>query len=190
MASMAAGALTYTDLEHIPEEEGTKQELIDGVLYVVTRPLLRHQRVIGELFRVLADWGEAHAAVVYVEPGVFFDERNYVSPDLVMVTAEHNAASDPRHVDVPLLLAVEVSSPSTRRHDLVRKRRLYERRGVAEYWFVDLDADRIEAYRLVEGVLTEPLLAGRGQAVASPGLAGSSVPVDRVLGSAGDPGGP
>jgi Uma2 family endonuclease len=46
---------------------------------------------------------------------------------------------------------VEVSSPSTRRLELVRKRELYQRFGVPEYWYVDLEADRVEVYRLSRG---------------------------------------
>ena len=40
---------------------------------------------------------------------------------------------------IPLLI-VEVISPSTARNDRGRKRRRYQRSGVAQYWIVDLDA--------------------------------------------------
>jgi Uma2 family endonuclease len=43
---------------------------------------------------------------------------------------------------------VEVASASTRGHDLLRKRDVYERYGVSEYWFVDLEAQRVEVFRL------------------------------------------
>src|SRR6476646_9467113 len=42
-----------------------------------------------------------------------------------------------------LLLAVEVLSPSSSRHDRVRKRPLYQRH-VPDYWIVDLDARLVE----------------------------------------------
>src|SRR6476646_10950076 len=44
-----------------------------------------------------------------------------------------------------LLLAVEVRSPSSSRHDRVRKRPLYQRH-VPNYWIVDLDARLIERW--------------------------------------------
>lgn len=45
-----------------------------------------------------------------------------------------------------LLLAVEVLSPSSSRHDRVRKRPLYQRH-LPDYWIVDLDARLIERWR-------------------------------------------
>ena len=44
-----------------------------------------------------------------------------------------------------LLLAVEVLSPSSARHDRVRKRPLYQRH-VPDYWIVDLDARLVEEW--------------------------------------------
>jgi Uma2 family endonuclease len=46
-----------------------------------------------------------------------------------------------------LLLAVEVLSPSTARADRQAKRRLYQEKGVPEYWIVDLDARVVERWR-------------------------------------------
>ena len=51
----------------------------------------------------------------------------------------------------PPLLALEVLSPSTRRHDLVRKRRLYEREGVREYWVVDPEDESVSVFHREEG---------------------------------------
>ena len=42
----------------------------------------------------------------------------------------------------PLLLAVEVLSPSTARADRHRKRLIYQSQRVPEYWIVDADAMR------------------------------------------------
>lgn len=46
-------------------------------------------------------------------------------------------------------MATEVVSHS--RTDRMRKRDLYARYGIGEYWVVDPDADRIEVYRLPAG---------------------------------------
>jgi Uma2 family endonuclease len=79
-------------------------------------------------------------------------------------------------------VAVEVSSPSTRKIDAVRKRDLYERFGVPEYWLVDLDAERVEIHRLEGGAYHKPLLLGRGDVLQSPVLLGLSLPIDELLG--------
>jgi len=77
---------------------------------------------------------------------------------------------------------VEVSSPTTRRLELVRKLDLYERFGVLEYWFVDLDADRVEVYRLEGDRYLAPRLFGRSDALSSPQIPGFTLSVDELLG--------
>jgi Uma2 family endonuclease len=80
-------------------------------------------------------------------------------------------------------LVVEVSSPSTRRLELVRKRELYERFGVPEYWYVDLDADRVEIYRLDVGGYGKPRILVRGDVLKSPEVPGFALKVADVLGA-------
>jgi Uma2 family endonuclease len=76
---------------------------------------------------------------------------------------------------------IEVASPSTRRHDLVRKRRVYEQAGVAEYWFVDLDALRLERYHLdADGRYAKPAIIDDG-VIRSAALPELEVPVAEVL---------
>jgi Uma2 family endonuclease len=69
-----------------------------------------------------------------------FSQRRAVEPDLFVVPLVDGRK--PRHLsDVRrLVLAVEVSSPSTARTDRVEKRTLYREEGVDEYWIVDLDS--------------------------------------------------
>lgn len=49
-----------------------------------------------------------------------------------------------------LLLAVEVLSPATARADRHKKRRLYQRERVPEYWIVDIDAGLIERWHAAD----------------------------------------
>jgi Uma2 family endonuclease len=46
-----------------------------------------------------------------------------------------------------LLLTVEVLSPSTRRTDPGEKRNLYQRKGVPEYWIVDVEKRSVDRWR-------------------------------------------
>jgi Uma2 family endonuclease len=45
-----------------------------------------------------------------------------------------------------MLLAVEVLSPSSSRHDRITKRRFFQRHGVPEYWVVDGEAEAFEIW--------------------------------------------
>ncbi|MGH2731294.1 MAG: Uma2 family endonuclease, partial [Actinomycetota bacterium] len=72
--------------------------------------------------------------------------------------------------------------PSTRRLELVRKRDLYERMGVPEYWYVDLDAERVEVYRGAGGHYGSPEILTRSAEVSSPLVPGFTIGVDELLG--------
>jgi Uma2 family endonuclease len=181
MSTPQATGLTTADLEAFPDD-GIKREIINGELFVSPKGTLRHQRVIALLSKYLTDWALEHGGEVYAEPDVYYSDRDAVVPDVVLVTADTAAMLPHDVVDRAPELIVEVSSPSTRGYDLVRKRALYEVNGVPEYWFVDLDADRVEVYRLSNGCYPPPTIVERGDAVVPPHLAGLRVRVDDVLG--------
>ena len=185
MATPVATGLTVADLETLPEREGVVYELVGGKLYVRGRAVLRHQRVAGRILRRFMEWTDVHGGEAYMEPGVVLTEEDAVVPDVVLVAAPKAAALDPRHVDVAPDLVVEVSSPGTRDLDHAGKRALYERVGVPEYWFVDLDAERVEVYRLAGGGYGPPAIIDRGVELEPPHLPGLVVDVDDALGQAG-----
>src|SRR5438552_1020305 len=143
--------LTYADLRRMfPEVDNVRRELIDGELIVATSPSVRHQRVVRRLTVLLDRYAESHGGEVFSGPlDVFLSDTTVVEPDVLFVRAQSAGKLEKKFVRSAPDLVVEVSSPSTRRLDLVRKRELYERFGIPEYWYVDLDAERVEAYRLV-----------------------------------------
>lgn len=159
--SEAAATQRYTDddLATVPDDNH-RREIIGGELIVTPAP--RHQDAVLLLGARFPAWTEEHGGKVSVAPlDVYF-------------SAPH--------------LVVEVSSPSTRRLELVRKRDLYERYGVPEYWYVDRDADRVEVSRLGEdGRYGAPRLSLRGEHLTTPVAPGLQVTVDEVLGRTVEP---
>jgi Uma2 family endonuclease len=141
--------LTYEDLLALPDAGSTRYELLDGELLVTPAPTTRHQESVLRIAAALL--GYIRRAGGRVLPGpvdVYFSEGTVFEPDVVALRADHLDRVEERRVVGAPDLVVEVSSPSTRRTDLVRKRRVYEREGVPEFWFVDLDADQVHVYRL------------------------------------------
>lgn len=175
--------LTYEDRERMfPDEDIVRRELIGGELIVSPSPSTRHQRVVVELTVRLHAYAREHGGEVYAGPlDVYFTEHDVVEPDVLFVRPEHLARLEQRFVRGAPDLVVEVSSPSTRRLDLTRKRELYERHRVPEYWFVDLEADRVEVYRGDEGRYGSPGMLGRREVLETPLLPGFSLPVDELL---------
>ncbi len=179
----ATTGLTYDDLQKFPEDN-LRRELIDGELIVTAAPSTRHQRAVAFLIVEFGLYAREHRGEVFPAPtDVYFSHTNVVEPDVLFVRGDHAERVERKFIRSAPDVVVEVSSPSTRRLELVRKRELYERFGVPEYWYVDLDADRIEVYRLEEGRYVTPALLGRGERLTSPLLPGFGVGVDEVLGA-------
>jgi Uma2 family endonuclease len=182
MATQPQTGLTYEDLRAFPQDN-LRREIIDGELIVTAAPATRHQRVVATVVIRLGTHCEAHGGQIFPAPtDVYFSEADIVEPDVIYVAPESL-----RKVEKPFIrsapdLVVEVSSPTTRQLDLVRKRDLYERYGVPEYWFVDLDADRVEIYRLQGGRYGAPTMLGRRDALTSPRIVGFALAVGDLLG--------
>lgn len=182
MSTPVATGLTIADVEAMPPDPHVKRELIAGELFVSPKGVRRHQRVIALLSHYLTGWALEHGGEVYAEPDVHYSDRDAVIPDVVLVSAETERVLDPDTIDRAPDLIVEVSSPSTRSHDLVRKRALYEAQGVREYWFADLEADRIEVYRLdMGGRYPPPVVVEADGVIEPPHLPGLRVTVDDAL---------
>lgn len=173
--------LTYDDLQQFPDDH-FRREIIDGELLVTPAPILRHQRAVGLIHVALFHYAEEHGGETFVAPtDVFLSERDVVEPDVLFVTADHADRLEERLVRGPPDLVVEVSSPTTRRRDVGIKRDLYERKGVIEYWFVDLDADRVERYVLEGGVYAPPEMLEGNALVTSPLLPGFEATVSELI---------
>ena len=142
------GGWTAEMVRALPDD-GKRYEVVDGELLVTPSPAWRHQRAIGGLYRTLDTYVREHALgeVIFAPADIEFDERNLVEPDLFVVPLVEGAKPHDWGEVRRLLLAVEVLSPSTARHDRFTKRRLYQGRGVPEYWIVDLDARLIERWK-------------------------------------------
>lgn len=181
MASPVETGLTVADLARFDDDDRHKHELVGGELYVSPRGIARHQYVASLLVRRLLEWTDEHGGAAFVEPDVYYTDRDYVIPDVVLLGREALGRSGEGSIDVTPDLVVEVSSPSTRRFDVVVKRALYEREGVSEYWFVDLEADRVEVYRLKAGRYGRPELVGAGEVVRAHHLVDLAIDVDDIL---------
>jgi Uma2 family endonuclease len=181
VATQPTTGLTYEDLRAFPDDN-LRRELIDGELFVTPSPSRRHQQTVLKLSGALLTHQELRGGEVYPAPmDVFFSNANVVEPDLLFLRPENLETVDPDKIQKVPDLAVEVSSPSTRRTDLTRKKELYERFGVSEYWFVDIQEERVEVYRLRKGRFGVPEILRHGDALTSPILPGFSFDLSAIL---------
>ena len=138
---------TVADLAQTPDD-GLRYELVDGVLLVSPAPTNRHQIVLGELYLLLRAAAPPDVRVMLAPTDYQPTDRRSLQPDL-LVARRSDVGDDP--IDAPLLLAVEVLSPSTRAVYLLLKRGVYAESGVASYWVIDPEVPSVRALRLVDG---------------------------------------
>ena len=183
MVDTARRKLTHADYLLFPED-GQRHQLIDGEHVVTPAPRLRHQLAVGNLYVMLAVFVREHrlGRVVLSPMDAILSEHDVVQPDVLFVRTGNEAILQDWVRGAPDLV-VEVLSPSTRRLDEIRKRDVYERFGIAEYWLVDPDAQAIKVYRLAGGSYGRGVLlsARDGDALGSPQLPGFEAPVAAVF---------
>lgn len=164
LAIKKTGHYRYSDYLNWPET--TRYELIDGEAYMMApEPDLAHQDVAGEIYFQLRLALKDKPCRPFIAPVDVrlpkHDETDeqidtIVQPDVFVVCDPGKL--DRRGVRGAPDWIVEVLSPSTAVRDQIKKRDLYERAGVREYWLVH-PADRIlTVYCSIDGEYGKPEL--------------------------------
>ncbi len=144
--------VTYEEYRALPED-GKRYEVIDGELVMTAAPRIVHQRILRNLLRIVDDYIQKHnwGEVLFSPVEVYLDEENFVEPDLVCVSREHQEIITENNIKGAPDLIVEILSPSTARYDRVRKLRVYAQHRVPHYWIVSPNDKTLEAFELENG---------------------------------------
>ena len=172
--------LTYEDYRKTSDDQ--RYELLDGVLVVLPTPNIAHQRVLGDLLCELFDFlKDKELGEAFMRVAVVLSNTNVVDPDITFVSAGRMDIIGIDDVQGAPDLVVEVISPSDPARDLVRKRVIYARHGVGEYWVVDPDARLIRVMALEGGGYRVTGEYGVGDKLTSPTLKGLALEVEDVF---------
>ena len=166
----------FLELELPEPDDKRKMELDDGVLYIMPRPRIAHQRTQGKLIQHFFNFQDSfeeppcdvHLDVIVALPS---ELPRLFAPDLSVILLGNDAVVSERMIEGAPDIVVEILS-SDRNRDLVRKRQVYAEAGIPEYWIFDernetatlldlRDGQYVERTRLTaEDTLTTPLLPG------------------------------
>jgi len=134
--------------------EGTMAEVIENTLYMSPAPTPFHQRLSTNLTTDLNtlvrqnNLGEVFNAPI----DLYLDEQsNAVQPDILFIANNNPIKIDKDGLHGSPDLIIEILSPGNKDHDRIKKKALYEKFGVKEYWIVDPDTKRSEGYTLEHG---------------------------------------
>ena len=132
---------TLRDLEAFPDD-GSRYELLDGVLLVTPAPALPHERVVERLVRALNAYLPAELAAVFSRGSIEVEPNVHLEPDVLVVPAsELEPPANPERRWIAIRhwwLAVEVSGAGSTPYDRDHKAPAYLALGVREVWRVDL----------------------------------------------------
>ena len=132
---------TLPDLDSFPDD-GSRYELLDGVLLVTPAPALRHELVVAAIVHALNGYLPRNLARVFSRGSVEVEPNLHLEPDVLVVPAEelrHGMDPEARWTAIRAWwLAVEVSGAGSTPYDRDYKRPAYLALGVREVWRVDL----------------------------------------------------
>ena len=180
---------THTIADYFATPEGERWELIDGVLYhMAAAPNRKHQDASENIgHRFTNHIQPRRLGLVYRAPfAVLLPGESAVEPDLFFVSMAREHILADRGCEGPPDLVVEILSPSNRAHDLERKRELYARHGVPEYWMADCDAETVLALTdpaTVDGlgVYAAERLYTVGDVITTTVIPGLAIPVAEIF---------
>lgn len=138
---------TLDDIYALPE--GSRAELIDGMIYNMAPPSRNHQKILNYINTEINLYlrNKNGKCEVYPAPFAVFlnqDQVNYVEPD-ISVICDNSKLNDRGCNGAPDWI-IEIVSPGSRRLDYLVKLFKYRTAGVREYWIADLEKNRIMVY--------------------------------------------
>lgn len=169
MATIGTKRYTLADIEGVAQPwDDTRYEIIDGELFEMTAPGWPHVIAVANLFELLLPVVRPRGGRIVTAPvDVFFGGADPVQPDLVVLLPGKLHLPSRRGVEGAPDLLIEILSPSNPEHDRVRKRGIYARGGVPEYWLVTPRTAAIEVLALDGSVYRTHVRAAGDQVVTS-----------------------
>ncbi len=150
--------------DYLTWPDDARYELIDGEAYLMApAPDLPHQDIAGEVYFQLRQGLKGKPCRAFIAPVDVRLPRADESDDQIdtVVQPDVFVVCDPGKLDrrgvrgAPDWI-LEVLSPSTASHDQIKKRQLYERHGVKEYWLVHPVDKVLTIYRREHGGYGKP----------------------------------
>jgi Uma2 family endonuclease len=132
--------------------ETERYETIAGIRYdMKPSPLIDHQVLVTRLWQAIDQTCDLDGIIVVAPMDVHFDEDNIVQPDVIFISNANLSIIHGKKIHGTPNLLIEILSPSSGAHDKIRKKALYEKFGVPEYWIVDPILKTVDRFALNDG---------------------------------------
>ncbi|HID06571.1 MAG TPA: Uma2 family endonuclease, partial [Armatimonadetes bacterium] len=165
-----------------------RYEIVNGVMIVTPAPIMRHQWILGKLYRLLyAFVAEHQLGTVVMAPFDIVVQREPLrtrQPDLLFISTERMPVEkliDLERLEFAPDIVVEIISPSERTSDIAKKLNDYLAIGVREVWLVNMQTKSVEVLVSVETVWQLHGLFGEGDTIKSQVLKGFEISVAEIF---------
>ncbi|MFZ2960141.1 MAG: Uma2 family endonuclease [Candidatus Ozemobacteraceae bacterium] len=179
---------TYKDYFAFPEDE--RWELIDGEAYCMTpAPKTLHQEILSNVHGFLWNFFQGKPCKVFPAP---FDVRfpkkpdepdeetdTVLQPDIVVI-CDKSKLDEAGARGAPDLV-IEILSYSSTSRDFIKKRRVYERAGVKEYWIVVPWNRAVVIHRLGPSGQFDNVETIDSKTLVSPSFPDLSIPLNKIF---------
>ncbi|MCY3693446.1 MAG: Uma2 family endonuclease [Chloroflexota bacterium] len=175
----------FLELDLPEPDDKRKMELDDGILYIMPRPRIAHQRTQGKLIQYFFNYQDlfdeppcdTHLDVIVALPS---ELPRLFAPDLSVILRGNDVAISDRMIEGAPDIAVEVLS-SDRNRDLVRKRQVYAEAGIPEYWIFDERNEVATLLELRDGEYVERTVLTADDTLTTPLLPGLEIPLAGIF---------
>lgn len=155
-------------------ENGSRYEILDGDLRMANAPNISHQRISGHLYYLIRTFlEETGSGEVLTAPIELMLQKDVVlQPDLLVVHADHKDILAGDNITEAPDFVIEIISSTSAEKDFGKKKELYERFGVLEYWIINPVKEEIDVYIRKEGtfVLAQKIFKGEIRSLIFEGL--------------------
>lgn len=147
---MNATEKLWTYEEYLKLEDEKRYEIIDGELFEMPAPSVKHQKVLWKLVKLFGQYENKVKTGLFLSApvDVVLSESEVVQPDILYVSEERISIVEERAVRGAPDLVVEIVSPYSYKRDTEDKKRIYANHGVKEYWIVLPELKIIEVLTL------------------------------------------
>lgn len=178
-------SMTYEEFIKLTEESDKRYELIDGELFLLASPSYAHQTAISGILSHFHGFFKGKKGRPLSSP---FDvtlkkgdnKKNVVQPDILVICDTENIDEKGKYWGVPTLV-VEVLSPSSIKHDMLRKLNLYSLTGIKEFWLVDTAKKAVYFYNFHNKNIEDFISYTNNQTVKSKVFEGLEIPLEDIF---------
>lgn len=176
---------TYAEYKEWELDEGERFEIINGEAFAMSGPNTKHQGILAEVFGQFYMFLRGKPCRAFTAPydvRLFYKDDDsddtVVQPDIMVICDKNKIA--PEGCRGAPDLVVEILSPSNTAVEMERKRNLYRRAGVREYWVIDTEHDGLTVYCFKDGAIITNAYSATDTAPVDifPGL---TIPLEQVF---------